>query len=143
MNKNSRFILLAIADVVTFTTYFTDHSERVTSLLSLQLIDDAYAVLGVRRRSMRRGVVVGSTMAAGATAAAAAPAPVAEPAPVAAAGPAPAQPAGALPIGTIVAALPDGCETEAISGVQYYNCVGIMYRTAFQGNNLIYVVAQP
>lgn len=147
MKKNSRFILLAIAAAVTFTTYFTDHSERVASLLSLQLIDDAHAILGVRRRAMRRGVVIGSSMAAGAAAAAPAPvaAPVAEPAPAAAPAPAPApaQAAGSLPIGSIVTTLPAGCVTSPKDGVQYYDCSGDFYRTAFQGNNLIYVVAQP
>lgn len=143
MKKNSRFILLAIAAAVTFTTYFTDHSERVASLLSLQLIDDAHAILGVRRRAMRRGVVIGSSMAAGA--AATAPAPAAEPAPAAAPAPAPApaQAAGSLPIGSIVTTLPAGCVTSPKDGVQYYDCSGDFYRTAFQGNNLIYVVAQP
>ena len=31
-----------------------------------------------------------------------------------------------------------------IGGVQYYNCApGVYYRAAFQGNNLVYVAAQP
>ena len=33
--------------------------------------------------------------------------------------------------------------TSAKDGVQYYNCGGVFYRAAFQGNSLVYVVAQP
>jgi hypothetical protein len=103
-------------------------------LVSLQLVPEAHAILGVRRRSMRRGVIIGSSMAA--TSAAAAPAPAPAPAPV-------SQPVGAPPIGSIIAALPAGCVTSPIGGVEYYNCNGVFYRSAFQGNNLVYVVSQP
>jgi hypothetical protein len=140
MKKNSKFIWLAAAAALTFTTYITEHSERFASLTSLQLINEAHAVLGVRRRSMRRGVVIGSSMAvAGAAAsssATAAPAAAPEPAPAAA-------PVGALPIGSIVTTIPAACVSSPKNNVQYFDCSGVFYRTAFQGNNLVYVVSQP
>jgi len=57
--------------------------------------------------------------------------------------PPPAQAAGPLPVGTVVAALPAGCVSAPISGIEYYLCGGVYYRAAFQGNNLVYVVAKP
>jgi hypothetical protein len=51
---------------------------------------------------------------------------------------------GAAPaVGTIVSSLPAGCAQETKSGVQYQKCGGVYYRAAFQGNNLVYVSAQP
>jgi hypothetical protein len=51
-----------------------------------------------------------------------------------------ARPAGAPAVGTVVNALPAGCKSETKSGVEYQNCGGVLYRSAFQGNNLVYVV---
>ncbi len=51
-----------------------------------------------------------------------------------------ARPAGAPAIGTVVTTLPAGCKPETQSGVQVQNCGGVLYRAAFQGNNLVYVV---
>ena len=51
--------------------------------------------------------------------------------------------AGAPPIGHTVSALPAGCVSTPINGVQYFNCAGVYYRPAFQSNNLVYVVTQP
>jgi hypothetical protein len=56
--------------------------------------------------------------------------------------PAPAQPAGAPPIGTTVSSLPSGCSETTVNGIAYKNCGGVYYRTAFQGNNLVYVVVE-
>jgi hypothetical protein len=49
----------------------------------------------------------------------------------------------ALPIGTVVSALPAGCSQTAKGGVEYYQCGPNYYRAAFQGSNLVYVTAQP
>ena len=49
-------------------------------------------------------------------------------------------PPGAPAVGTVVNALPAGCKPETKSGVEYQNCGGVFYRSAFQGNNLVYVV---
>jgi hypothetical protein len=62
---------------------------------------------------------------------------------VAASQPTPTAPGQALPIGTVVAALPAGCTQTASGGVQYSKCGANYYRAAFQGNNLVYVTAQP
>jgi hypothetical protein len=51
-----------------------------------------------------------------------------------------ARPPGAPAVGTVVNALPAGCKPETRSGVEYQNCGGVYYRSAFQGNNLVYVV---
>jgi hypothetical protein len=61
----------------------------------------------------------------------------------AAAAPAPPPASGPLPVGTVVGALPPGCVSAPISGVEYYLCSGTYYRPAFQGNNLVYVVQKP
>jgi hypothetical protein len=51
--------------------------------------------------------------------------------------------AGALPEGTVVSTLPDGCTSKAVGGVEYYQCGANTYRSAFQGNNLVYVTTAP
>ncbi|WP_165419849.1 DUF6515 family protein [Edaphobacter modestus] len=51
--------------------------------------------------------------------------------------------AGKLPLGAVVTTLPAGCDSKTVCGVQYYQCDGNYYRSAFQGNNLVYVTAQP
>ncbi|MEN8752965.1 MAG: hypothetical protein AB1Z18_09350 [Desulfobacterales bacterium] len=114
--------------------------------LSVQLVPEAEAIFGVRRRAWRRGVIVGSTMGAASEAAAmshqqAAPAQQ-QAAPVAPAAPPPA--AGKpLPLGTVVSALPPGCTSTPVGGVEYYYCGGNFYRAVFQGNSLVYVTTQP
>jgi hypothetical protein len=50
-----------------------------------------------------------------------------------------ARPAGAPAVGSVVNALPAGCKPETKGGVEYQNCGGVLYRAAFQGNNLVYV----
>jgi hypothetical protein len=93
---------------------------------------------GVARRTTRRvvatetAVVVGAEVAASEQKAAAAQQ-------QAAAAQQQAQ-AARPPAGAVVSALPPGCGTAVKDGVQYYNCSGVTYRTAFQGNNLVYVV---
>ena len=116
-------------------------------VLPLQLVPEAEAILGVRRRAHRRGVAMGYTAGAAAASASAsqqqaAPAQQQAPAP-APASPPPASTGQALPLGTIVPALPSSCGPITIGGVQYQKCGGNYYRTAFQGNNLVYVTVQP
>lgn len=102
-----------------------------------QLVSEAQAVLGVRRRSARRGYAAGATAAA-TTQAAAQPQQQAAPPPA----PAPAPAAGPA-LGSMVSTLPAGCSKTAVKGVEYHKCGGVYYRAAFQGNNLVYVVSQP
>ena len=112
-------------------------------LLSVFLMPEAEAIFGVRRR----GVIVGSTMGAASEAAAmshqqAAPAQQ-QVAPAAPAAPPPAAAGKPLPLGTVVSALPPGCTSTPVGGVEYYYCGGNFYRAVFQGNELVYVTAQP
>jgi len=117
------------------------------------------SVAGVARRTAVRTTAVATTAAATSTAAAqqqaaasqqqaaaaqqqAAAAAAATPPP-----PPPAAPAAAagqpLPVGTVVPALPAGCVSTPVGGVDYFYCGGNFYRAAFQGNNLVYVTAKP
>jgi len=115
-------------------------------ILSVELTSEAHAVLGVRRRTRRRtAVVVGSTTAA-ATASAEASQQQAAPPPQQAA-PAPQQAAttqatSGVAVGTVVPALPAGCKAVTVGDTQYQDCGGSFYKTAFQGNNLVYVVVE-
>jgi len=115
--------------------------------LPVQLVPEADAIFGVRRRAWRRGVIVGSTMGAASEAAAmshqqAAPAQQ-QAAPAAPAAPPPAAAGKPLPLGTVVSALPPGCTSTPVGGVEYYYCGGNFYRAVFQGNSLVYVTTQP
>ncbi len=118
--------------------------------LTEQLVPEAEAIFGVRRRALRRGVIIGSTMAASEAAttshqqsASQQQATTAQP--QAAAPPPPAQAASGkpLPLGTVVSALPAGCTSTPVGGVEYYYCGGNFYRAVFQGNKLVYVTAKP
>ncbi len=42
-----------------------------------------------------------------------------------------------------LSALPAGCVSTPVGGVEYYYCGGNFYRAVFQGNTLVYVTAQP
>jgi hypothetical protein len=45
-----------------------------------------------------------------------------------------------LPKGTVVSALPSGCTSVKVDGVDLFNCSGQMYQPKFQSNQLVYVV---
>ena len=132
--------------------------------LGLQLVPEAHAILGVRRRTaVATAVVVSSadsakmaqqqqqTAAAQQQAAAAqqqaatanAQAAAAKQQAAAAAPPPPAAGGAPLPLGTVVAALPGGCTSTPVGGVEYYYCGGNFYRAVFQGTQLVYVTAKP
>lgn len=145
----------AVLSVCMGLMFMLDVTPEFPLQVELVLVPEAHAILGVRRRAARRGVVVGSSMAAAGSAAAqsqpavapaAAPAPAPAPAAPPAAAPPPAAPAAGgepLPLGTVVSSLPSGCTSKAEGGVQYYYCGGNYYRAVFQGNNLVYVTARP
>jgi hypothetical protein len=141
-------------------------------LLPVQVVPEAHAILGVRRRT---AVVVGASVHAADSAQMAAAqqqtaaaqqqaaaakqetataqqqtaaaqqeaAAAKQQAAAAAPAPPPAAAGTPLPLGTVVAALPPGCVSTPVSGVEYYYCGGNFYRTMFQGNTLVYVTAQP
>jgi hypothetical protein len=113
-------------------------------LLPVQLVPEADAILGVRRRAVRRGVIVGEAAASSQQAATQQPAPAQQQAaPAAPAAPPPAATGKPLPLGTVVSALPAGCTSTPVGGVEYYYCGGNFYRAVFQGNKLVYVTAKP
>ena len=62
------------------------------------------------------------------------------------AAPPPEQPtaktASAVPVGTVVQALPADCRSVVSGDVNYSDCGGVFYKAAFQGNNLVYVVVE-
>jgi biotin carboxyl carrier protein len=120
-------------------------------------VPEAEAILGVRRRSVVVGYAAGSASASAAaqsqqSAAAQQQAATAQQQSAtaqqqsataqqqAAAAAAAGKP---LPLGTVVAALPPGCTSTPVGGVEYHSCGGNFYRAVFQGNSLVYVTAQP
>ena len=115
-------------------------------ILPVELVPDADAVMGVRRRTRRRtAVVVHSADTAAASSAAesqqqAAPPPQqASPAQQQAAT---TQASSGVAVGTVVQALPAGCKSVKVGDTQYQDCADSFYKTAFQGNNLVYVVVE-
>jgi hypothetical protein len=110
------------------------------ALLHVPLVPKAHAILGTRRRT---AVVAYS---AGEAAASKQQAPTAQQQQPAAAPPPAPPPAAAgtpLPLGTVVQALPAGCTSTPVGGIDYFYCGGNFYRAVFQGNNLVYVTAKP
>ena len=142
-----------------------DAPPQASFSIGLQFVPEAHAILGVWRRHARRWAVVGTAaVATTATAAAASETAAANQQAAAAqkqaaaaqqqaaaaekqaAAAPPTPPAAAgkpLPLGTVVHALPAGCVTTPVGGVEYYYCGGNFYRAVFQGNSLVYVTAQP
>ena len=101
-------------------------------ILPVELVPDADAVMGVRRRTRRRtAVVVHSADTAAASSAAASQQQAA-----------PAQTSSGVAVGTVAQALPAGCKSVKVGDTQYQDCADSFYKTAFQGNNLVYVVVE-
>lgn len=149
--------LMLMADVPPFL------KQHVPPLFD-QLVPEANAILGVRRRTRRRTAVVVGSAAAASTAAANQQAAAAQQQTAAAQQQAaaaeqeaaaakqqaatPPQPQAAaagqpLPLGTVIPALPSGCTPTPVGGVEYYYCGGNFYRAVFQGNQLVYVTTKP
>jgi len=137
MNTRKAMVMVALLPLL----YLADAPREAPG--GLTLVRDAHAVVGrpatpvsvagVARRTTRRTVAATTTADAATPAAAPAPA-AAQPQQVAA-----MRPAGAPAVGTVISALPAGCTPETRNNVEYQNCGGVMYRSAFQGNNLVYV----
>jgi hypothetical protein len=137
----------------------------------LQLVPEAHAIFGVRRRAFRRGAIIGASVGASEEASAqksqqaataqqqsataqqqsataqqqsaTAQQEAAQTQRAAAVPPPPAAAGKPLPLGTVVATLPAGCTSTPVGGIDYFYCGGNFYRAVFQGNNLVYVTAQP
>jgi len=133
---------LAIVTVLTLLTIID------IPLLSIMLVPEAEAVLGVRRRTHRRTAVVAYSAGAATASAASNSAAAQQQAvpPPQQSVPPPQQPPpqmdSAVPVGTIVETLPGTCTPVTVGNVQYQECGGSFYRTAFQGNSLVYVVVE-
>lgn len=137
-------------------------------LAPLLMVPEAYAVYGTRRRTARRTAIVVSSASSSQTAqaeqeAAAAKQEAADAQAEADAANAEAEAAkaeaeaakaeteavkkqaatGALPVGTIVNTLPEGCPAITIDNVEYHQCGGNYYRATFQGEQLVYVTVEP
>lgn len=141
MNKRSKHLLFGFSLIALL---LLDVTPEVSFPISL--VPEAAAIIGrpitplsvagvARRTTRRRAVAYTATASTAAvtTSQAAAP-PSSQPAHA---------PAGAPPIGSIVTTLPQGCVESPQGGIEYYNCGGVYYRPAFQGNNLVYVVQNP
>ena len=109
----------------------------MTASLPLPMIKQAQAVVGApatpvsvagvaRRTAVRTTVAVSSAAAASA-----------------AAKPPPPPGAPPLPLGTVVSALPAGCASVQLHGNNYFNCQGMYFRPAYQGQDVVYIVEKP
>lgn len=114
------------------------------------LVGDAEAVIGrpatpvtyagVARRTTRRAVYANNASTSAAQQEAAAAQQQAAAAEQQAAAAQQQAAASQLPKGTVVTALPSGCQSTTVDGVSLFNCGGVMYQPTFQSNNLVYVV---
>ena len=129
------------------------------SFLSFELVPEAQAIFGVRRRTAVVAYSVGKSSAASASASAASQqqsataqqqaavaqqqaATAEQQATVAQQQAAVSQASSGVPIGTVVEALPGGCKAVVVANNQYQDCDRSFYKAAFQGNKLIYVVVE-
>ena len=145
-----RFAILASVAVVMLVLDVVPPPKWIP--FDLQLMStDAHAVLGRQRRTRRRGAAVGYEAGKASASAeqeqatteqqAATEQPQAAPS---APAPAPASaPSGALPEGTVVKTLPEGCAKQDVNGVEYQFDGTNYYRAAFQGSELVYVTTHP
>jgi len=145
-NLTKLFFLTAIA-----VLFITGDLDEVTQFgfakLGISVIQDAQArvgrpltpvsVGGVRRRTRRRTAVVTAAVVTR---------PVVVGAPVIVGTPvvvgAPVVVETPVVVGTSYTALPAGCTTIPYAGITYYNCDGIYYKPAFQGDSVIYTVVE-
>jgi hypothetical protein len=112
-------------------------------ILFEQLVPEAHAIFGVRRRALRRGVIIGAASATAVESSQQAAAAQQQTAAPASPAPQPAATGKPLPLGTVVPSLPGGCTSTPVGGEEYYYCGGNFYRAVFQGNKLVYVTAKP
>lgn len=160
-------VKIAVANLVLAVLLIVD-----IPILPVELVPEAEAVFGVRRRTARRTAVVAySAGAATASATSAAAASSQQQAAAAQQQAAAAQQqaaaaqeqatqaqqqaatvqqqaavagaaTSAVPVGTVVEMLPEGCKAVTVDNIKYQDCGGSFYRTAFQGNSLVYVVVE-
>ena len=146
----SKFFIFSAVTILLFAGDLDESTQ-----FGFRIIQDAEArvgrpltpvsVAGVRRRTRRRTAVgtaaVIGTAAVVATPLYAAPATtyVAPATTTVVVESAPA-PAPMLAVGTIISALPSGCNSLTVSGASYFNCNGTYLKPALQGDSLAYMV---
>ena len=124
-------------------------------LLPVDLVPDAQAIFGVRRRTAVVAYSAGKSSGAAAASAsqqqaAAAQQQAAYSQQQAAAAEQEAaaaqqqaafaqQTSSGVPTGTVIKALPDGCVPVTVGSAQYQKCDATFYRVAFMGNEVVYV----
>lgn len=121
-----------------------DFADQPSSGIVLVGEAEAFFVRRMARRSVILGSAAVASTAAASTASAAATA-TASPKQQAPSPPAEApqqSDAKAVPIDTVVQALPGGCTPVVVDGTSYSQCGATFYRAAFQGNNLVYVAVK-
>jgi hypothetical protein len=134
---------IAAATIVLALMIITD-----IPILPVELVPEAQAILGVRRRTRRRTAVIVSSADSAAVATSQQQAAAAEQQATAANQQAAAaqqqlaaaQASSGVPVGTVAQTLPTGCTKVTVGGNEYQDCGGSFYKAAFQGNNLVYVV---
>jgi hypothetical protein len=127
---------IAAASIVLLLMIITD-----IPILPVELVPEAQAILGVRRRTARRTAVIVSSADAAAVASSQQQAAAAQQQAAAAQQQlAATQASSGVPVGTVAQTLPTGCTKVTVGGNEYQDCGGSFYKTAFQGNNLVYVV---
>ena len=125
--------LCAVVDTIPGMPMHTGVVGNAEAIIGRPFTPFSYA--GVARRSVYRRAAFAAPVAVAATAA------VATTAVVATSMAAASQQGPGLPVGTVVSQLPENCVSSPSNGVEYYTCNGVSYRSAFQGNNLVYVVS--
>ena len=121
-------LIIWSVDFDTGPTPFPVLANNAMAVIGRPATPASYA--GVARRTTRRAVYATSASASAASQQQQAQAQQAPP---------PAA-TGALPAGTVVSALPSGCTSTVVDGVNLFNCGGVFYQPTFQSNNLVYVV---
>jgi len=149
-------VKIAATSIVLVLMLFTDIPVLpVMPVMQVQLVTEAEAVFGVRRRVRRRTAVVaysaGAATASAANAAAASSqqqtaaaqqqaAAANQEAAAAKQQLAASKAASGVAVGTVVQTLPAKCTAVTVANSEYQDCGGSFYKAAFQGNQLIYVV---
>lgn len=110
-------------------------------LLPVDLVPEAQAIFGVRRRTAVIAYSAGAAHSSSAAAQQQQAATAQQQAAVTQQQTAPYASSG-VPVGIVVQALPGGCKAVTVGGNEYQDCGGTFYKAAFQGNNLVYVSVQ-
>lgn len=146
MKLLSKFFVLFAVTILLFAGDLDESTQ-----FGFRIIQDAEArvgrpltpvsVAGVHRRTRRRTAV--ATAAIVSTPVYVAPAttyvqPVSSTTVVVEQAPAPAS--SMLAVGTVISALPSGCNSITVSGASYFDCNGTYFKPALQGDSLAYMV---